>query len=117
MMNGPVNNRCRHLFVPKHGPPSGELKIRRVHDAALLVRVSDHLEQQPRPLVIDREIPELVNDDQLVPTDLGQLLLQHPRGGGLSKLRDLRGQVPGSGVTNDLQETGQVMRLTRVGAQ
>ena len=117
MVNGPVDDRGSHLIIPEDLPPPGELKIRGVYDAAFLVRVSDHLEQQPRPLVIDREIPELVNDDQLVPTDLGQLLLQHPRGGGLSKLRDLRGQVPGSGVTNDLQETGQVMRLTPVGAQ
>ena len=49
-----------HLVVPEHRPPPAELKVRGDYRRLPLVSVGEDLEEQPRPVRVEREKPELV---------------------------------------------------------
>lgn len=98
-----VDERGGELVVAEHDSPFGELDVGGDHQAPLLVAVAQHLEQQPRPLPVERDVSELVDDDEPRPRDVLQQGLQaallarlrqheHQLGGGeephlLSRLR------------------------------
>lgn len=64
VVHDPVDHCGSHLVISEHVPPPGEFQIRRQNQRALLVGVSDDLEQEPRPFRVDGEVTELVNDEQ-----------------------------------------------------
>lgn len=98
-----VDERGGELVVAEHDAPFGELDVGGDHRAPLLVAIAQHLEQQPRPLPVERNVAELVDDDEPRPRDVLQQGLQaalparlrqheHQLGGGeeprlLSRLR------------------------------
>ena len=52
-------------------PPDSMLAV--VDDALPFVRVGDDLEQQAAALLVDRDVSELVDDQEARPADLGEL--------------------------------------------
>lgn len=80
MMDRAVDDRGRHLLVAEHRPSPRKLQIRGVYDAALLVRVSDHLEQEARALPFNGQIPELIENDEVVAADRLEFTIEPPHG-------------------------------------
>ena len=71
-----VDHRRGHLVVPQHGAPLAELDVGGDDQAAPLVAVGHHLEQQPRAVEVQRHVAELVQDDQVVPRDVAHRRLE-----------------------------------------
>ena len=61
-MDHPVDDRCGHLVVPEHGPPSRELEVGGEDDRLRLAGLRHHLEEQPRALGVEGQEPQLVHD-------------------------------------------------------
>ena len=59
-----VDDRGGHVPVAEHVAPSAELEVRGEDDAAGLVAVRDNLEQKPGPVDVDRQVAQLVDDQQ-----------------------------------------------------
>ena len=59
-----VDHGGGHLVVPEHRPPPAELQVRGDYHRLPLVCVGEDLEEQPRPFRVEREKPELVDDEQ-----------------------------------------------------
>ena len=59
-----VDHGGDHLVVPEHRPPPAELQIRGDYHRLTLVCVGEDLEEQPRPVRVEWEKPELVDDEQ-----------------------------------------------------
>lgn len=59
-----VDHGGGHLVVPEHRPPPAELQVRGDYHRLPLVCVGEDLEEQPRPVRVEREKPELVDDEQ-----------------------------------------------------
>lgn len=59
-----VDHGGGHLVVPEHRPPPAELQIRGDYHRLSLVCVGEDLEEQPRPVRVEREKPELIDDEQ-----------------------------------------------------
>jgi len=76
VMHNPVNDRSGHRVITEHRPPPRELQIRGDHQRVLLIRCGDDLEQQPCTVGVDRQVPELIDDQQAVLPDAGELLVQ-----------------------------------------
>lgn len=69
-MHDPVDHRRRKLVVPQDRSPFAELGVGREDHVPPLVAAGNHLEQQPRAFDVDRNVPELVQYDQVVPVDI-----------------------------------------------
>ena len=54
---------------PNTDPPPAELQVRGDHHRLRLVGIGEDLEEQPRPVRVEREKPELVDDEQASPAD------------------------------------------------
>ena len=65
-----VDERGGELVVAEHDTPFGELDVGGDYQAPLLVAIAQHLEQQPRPLPVERDVAELVDDDEPRPRDV-----------------------------------------------
>src|SRR6266581_4415363 len=50
--------------VPEDLPPAAEALVAREDHGAALVVAADELEEQVRPLAVDRQVPDLVDDEQ-----------------------------------------------------
>ena len=74
VVHGAVDQRGGHVLVAEHASPAGELDVRGVDHAPGLVGIRYDLEQEPRTLLVDRHVAELVDD-------------QEPRLGDLPELR------------------------------
>lgn len=53
-----------HLVVPEHRSPPAELQVHGDCHRLPLVCIGEDLEEQPRPVRVEREKPELVDDEQ-----------------------------------------------------
>ena len=67
-----------HLVVPEHRSPPTELQVRGDRHRLSLVGVGEGLEEKLRPVRIDREEPELVDDEQAGAPDEGGLPVELP---------------------------------------
>lgn len=68
-----VDDRRRHLVVPEYRPPAGELQVRGDHDRLPLVGVGEDLEHEARPVGVERQEAELIDDEQGRAADLRHL--------------------------------------------
>ena len=73
MVDDAVDHGRRHLVVAEDGAPPRELEVRGENDGLPLVCLRDHLEQQPRPVGVERKEPQLVYDQEVRLPDLGEL--------------------------------------------
>lgn len=65
-----VNHGGGHPVVAEDLPPAAELKVGRDHHRLPLVGVGEDLEQQPGAVGVQRQEPQLVDDQQPGPDDL-----------------------------------------------
>lgn len=65
MVHDAVYHRGRHLVVAEDGTPPRELEVGGEDDGLALICLRDHLEQQPRPVGVERQEPQLVYDQEL----------------------------------------------------
>ena len=72
VVDGAVDDRGGHVGVAEDPAPSAELDVGGVDDALPFVRVGDDLEQQAAALLVDRDVSELVDDQEACPADLGE---------------------------------------------
>jgi hypothetical protein len=79
---------CGDDVVGERFAPAAEGQVRGDHDRALLVARGDELKEQVRRVLVERDVADLVDDDQLVATDLLQLRLPAQR---LPERADRRG--------------------------
>ena len=70
VVHNAVDYRRGHLVVPEYRPPAAELKVRRDDHRLALVGVGEDLEQQPRPVRVERQEAELVDDELSNPVDM-----------------------------------------------
>lgn len=93
MVHHAVDHGGRHLVVAEDLAPPRELEVGRDHHRLPLVGLRDHLEQQARPVDVERQEPQLVDDEHAGPAYLGELAVEpvlvaraaqahHERGGG-----------------------------------
>ena len=73
VVDGAVDDRGGHVGVAEDPAPSAELDVGGVDDALSFVRVGDDLEQQAAAFLVDRDVSELVDDQEPGPADLGEL--------------------------------------------
>lgn len=64
VMHDAVDDRGGHVAVAEHLAPPSELQVRDGHHAPLLVGIRDDLEQEPGPVDVDRQVAQLVDDQQ-----------------------------------------------------
>lgn len=64
MVHDAVDDRGGHVAVSEHLAPPSELQVRSEHHAPLLVGIRDDLEQEPGPVDVDRQVAQLVDDQQ-----------------------------------------------------
>lgn len=82
-----VDHGGGHLVVPEHRPPPAELQVRGDYHRLPLVCVGEDLEEQPRPVRVEREKPELVDDEQAGLADERGLPVEPPVvAGALSRI-------------------------------
>lgn len=96
-----VDHGGSHLVVPEHRPPPAKLQVRGDYHRLPLVSVGEDLEEQPRPVRVEREKPELVDDEQAGLADERGLPVEPPVVAGAPGLATLMWTVPGGA-----QETG-----------
>ena len=60
-----IEQRGRHLRVAEHGGPFAEAEIRRDDDAGALVELAQEMEQQGSAGDAERQVAELVEDDEV----------------------------------------------------
>lgn len=87
-----VDHGGGHLVVPEHRPPPAELQIRGDHHRLSLVCVGEDLEEQPRPVRVEREEPELVDDEQAGLADKRGLPVEPPVVAGAPQAHHERGR-------------------------
>ena len=68
----PVQQRRRHPLPLEHLAPLAERQVARHQQAPPLVAVGEHLEQQLRPRPAERQVAQLVADQQVRPVQLAQ---------------------------------------------
>ena len=73
VVDGAVDDRGGHVGVAEDPAPSAELDVGGVDDALSFVRVGDDLEQEAAAFLVDRDVSELVDDQEPGPADLGEL--------------------------------------------
>ena len=114
-----VDHRRGELVVAEDRAPLPELDVGRDDEAPPLVAVQHHLEEQPRPGDVDRDVAELVQDHEVGVGGLGCLARGCGRGlGGLEVGACLGQRLVGSGLCGlGVLEpcVGCVERLLRLG--
>src|SRR3546814_14970944 len=75
-----VEQRRGHLGIAEDGGPLAEREVRGDDDAGALIKLADAVEQQLPSRACDRQIPSLVEPDQVEPRQLGRPgpALAHP---------------------------------------
>lgn len=95
VVHQPLEDLRRQVLVTEHHAPMLELKIRPHRQAALLMPIGNHPEQQQGTLITNRQIPEFVNDQQLVLGNRHQFLIQTTFSFGAARQQPVRGEEPG----------------------
>jgi hypothetical protein len=62
--------------VPKHLAPLAEALVGGEHDRAPLIAAGDELEEEVRPMLVNRDVADIVDDQQLGQTILLESLLE-----------------------------------------
>ena len=57
-MRQSVEKRCCHLLISEYGSPFREPKVRRNHDAGLLIELAHPVEQKSAPGLTEGQIPQ-----------------------------------------------------------
>ena len=78
----------RHLVVAEDRAPPAELEVRRDHHRLGLVGVGEDLEDQPGAVGVQRQEPELVDDEQAGAADLRGLPVEPALVAGPPQPRD-----------------------------
>lgn len=65
-----------HLVAAEDGAPPRELEVGGDHDGLPLVGVGEDLEQQAAAVGVQRQEPEVVDDEQPRPADLGRFMVE-----------------------------------------
>jgi len=73
VMNQPIDHGGSDDVVGEGLAPASEGQVRGDHHRALFVAGGDELEEQVRGVVVERDVADLVDDDQFVAADLLQL--------------------------------------------
>jgi hypothetical protein len=76
-MQQAVEDRCGNDGVPEDLPPLAEALVGGQHDGTPLVPARDELEEEVRAVLVNRDVPDLVDDQQL-----GQTIVRGLRRGG-----------------------------------
>ena len=87
-MEQPVENGRGHHLVPEHVAPGPDGLVAGEHQAAFLVTAAHQVEQQMPGLALQGEIAQLIHDQQVGPSEMGQGLLQRPALGRFDELVD-----------------------------
>ena len=87
-----VDHGGGHPVVPEHRPPPAELQVRGDHHRLPLVCVGEDLEEQPRPVRVEREKPELVDGEQAGLADGRGLPVEPPVVAGAPQAHHERGR-------------------------
>lgn len=91
-MDDAVDHGGGHLVVPEHRSPPAELQIRGDYHRLSLVCVGEDLEEQPRPVRVEREKPELIDDEQASLADERGLPVELPVVTGAPQAHHKRGR-------------------------
>ena len=84
-MREAVNHGGRHLVIREEAPPLRELEVRRQDETAGLVAVGDDAEQSRRAVPVHRDIPPLVQHQQVSPLEVLLEALQGARAAGFAE--------------------------------
>ena len=76
MVDDAVDHGRRHLVVAEDLAPPRELEVGRDHHGLPLVGPRHHLEQQARPVDVERQEAQLVDDEHARPSYLGELAVE-----------------------------------------
>ena len=87
-----VDHGGGHLVVPEHRHLLAELWVCGDHRQLPLVGVGEDLEEQPHPVCVEREKPELVDDEQTTPADERGLPVEFPVVAGAPQAHHERGR-------------------------
>ena len=71
MVSEPVEHGRRHLGIAEHGRPLAERQVGGADDRGTLVKLADEVEQQLATGAGERQIAELIEDDEIKPGELG----------------------------------------------
>ena len=117
VMHDAVDDRSRHLVVPEDRSPAGELQVRRDHHRLALVGVGEDLEHEPRPVGIERQEAEFVDDEQGRAADLRGLAVEPSFVAGAAKAHRQRRRGEETGlqapVAGQLAQGARHVGLTR----
>ena len=72
VMNDAINHRGGDGDITEAFAPTGKRQVRRHDQRTALIPARHQLEEQVRRVRLDRDIANLVNDEQVVPAELGQ---------------------------------------------
>jgi hypothetical protein len=99
VVDEPVDQRGGDHRVAEDLPPGLEAAVRGDDDRAALVAARDQREEQVGGLALERQVADLVDDDQRVALDPAQLLIQRVAVlGGLEPVDPLLGGREGDAV-------------------
>src|SRR5918996_909469 len=76
VMEEAVEDRRRHHRIAEHRPPLADRTVARDQHAAALVAPRDQLEEQVRGVGLERQVAELVDDEEPRLGELGELVLE-----------------------------------------
>ena len=107
-MREAVNHGGRHLVVGEQAPPLRELEVRRQDEAAGIVAVGDDAEQSRRAVPVHRDIPPLVQHQQVSALEV---LLEPLQGACAAGFAEAEHEI------GDREEADGVPLLTGVDAQ
>jgi hypothetical protein len=88
VMKQAIEDRGRDHGIAEHVPPFADRSIGRDQNAAPFVTAADQLEEQMRRFRLEREITQLVDDQQLGLGEVGDPLVELAVGIGFGELRD-----------------------------
>jgi hypothetical protein len=84
----PIENSGCHHGIAEHGPPFSDTAIAGEQNRASLVTTTDELKEKMRGVGFERQVAQLVDDQQLGFGKLGQALLQPALAVALGELGD-----------------------------
>jgi len=81
-VDDPVDNRGSDGLVSEDASPAGQREVRGEDQGGVLVLGGEELEEQGRGVLLEREMAELVDENQSVASELGELSGKPTGGGG-----------------------------------
>ena len=88
MVDEAVDHRGGHDVVAEHLAPAPEWLVAGHDEAGAFVSAGDQLEEQVRGLGLERDVADLINDQDRDARELGELVLQFPGGVSVGEAGD-----------------------------